>query len=175
MHFLMGTEAVLGFALLTASVSWILSIYPVIEHRRSLAEAANLLHFAEANGIRRLDQVPDDEFADILLTLVGQMITHHNELVQFPITYFFDDQDLRFSLAAILPYLADISAQNTHRGGSAAIAATSLGGAIDEFLKVIAEYYLRLPFTSREEILRAFAADHCREMIRAPRPRSRAA
>jgi hypothetical protein len=35
---LMGAEAVLGFGVLTASVSWLLSIYPVLETRRSLAE-----------------------------------------------------------------------------------------------------------------------------------------
>jgi len=43
LQFLKGIEAVFGFAILTASISWILSIYPVLEHRRSLAHEATLL------------------------------------------------------------------------------------------------------------------------------------
>jgi uncharacterized membrane protein len=50
---LMGVESVLGFGLLTASISWILSIYPVLEHRKSLAHEATLLHFSEIKGISR--------------------------------------------------------------------------------------------------------------------------
>src|SRR3982751_6479784 len=36
-------EALLGFGLLTASISWLLSIYPVLSRRRSLAYEINLL------------------------------------------------------------------------------------------------------------------------------------
>jgi len=37
---LRGLEAIIGFGLPTASVSWVLSIYPVLEERRSLAQRA---------------------------------------------------------------------------------------------------------------------------------------
>jgi len=46
-RFLMGVEAIIGFGLLTASVSWLLSIYPALERRRTLAHQATLLHHAE--------------------------------------------------------------------------------------------------------------------------------
>ncbi|HKW16196.1 MAG TPA: hypothetical protein VJO35_01685 [Terriglobales bacterium] len=60
--------------------SRILSIYPVLEHKRSLSHQATLLHFAEVNGIRRLDQISDSDVQELLLGLASQLSTHRNEL-----------------------------------------------------------------------------------------------
>ena len=166
---LMGIEAIFGFAILTASISWILSIYPVLEHRRSLAHQATLLHFAEAKDIRRLDDISDSDLQQILLGLASQLTTHRNELTQFPITYFFYEEDQQTALPGILPYLADIAEQSVSRSGAAAIAATVLGGAVDDYLKLIAGSFLSTKFTNREDILRAYAEDQKREPVRSPR------
>ena len=175
LQWLMGIEAVIGFALLTAAVSWLLSIYPVFEHRKSLAHEATLIHFSEVTGIRRLDQLSDSDLSYILEGLASQLITCRNELSQFPITYYFHEDETKTALAGILPYLADVAEQSVRRSGSAALAATVLGGAIDDYLNLIARSFLRRPFTDRGEILRAFAADHQREVVRSPRPVLRAA
>jgi hypothetical protein len=172
---LMGIEAVFGFALLTASISWILSIYPVLEHRRSLAQQATLLHFSEATGIRSLDEISDSDLERVLLGFAAQLISHRNELTQFPITYFFYERDKETALAGILPYLSDISEQSAARGGAAAIAATTLGGAIDALLKVIARSFLTREFTTMQEILAAYAEDQRRAPVRSPRTPQRAA
>src|SRR5207248_2636096 len=37
LRLLLGLEGVMGFGLLTASVSWLLSIYPILERRRTVA------------------------------------------------------------------------------------------------------------------------------------------
>lgn len=168
MQLIMGTESIIGYGLLTASVSWILSIYPVLEHRKSLAHEASLLHFSEINGIRRLRDVAESDLQSILLGLAGQLATSRNELIQFPITYYFHEHERETSLAAVLPYLADIAAQNVRREGSGALAATVLGGAIDDYLKFVARTFLKRGFNNRYEILNALAADHLREMIRSP-------
>jgi hypothetical protein len=168
MGLIMGTESIIGFGLLTASVSWILSIYPVLEHRKSLAHEASLMHFAEMKGIRRLRDVSESDLHSILLGFASQLTTSRNELIQFPITYYFHEQERETSLAGILPYLADMAAQNVNRPGAAAIAATALGGAVDDYLKVIAALFLDRRFTDRQEMLRAFAADHLRDIVRAP-------
>ena len=57
LQFVQGMEAVIGFGLLTASVSWLLSIYPVLEARRSVAQGATLLHHAEREN--QMDLVRD--------------------------------------------------------------------------------------------------------------------
>jgi hypothetical protein len=172
---IMGTEAVIGFGLLTASVSWILSIYPVLEHRKSLAHEASLLHFSEEKGIRRLRDLGESDLHSILLGLASQLTTSRNELIQFPITYYFHENERQTSLAAILPYLADIAAQNVHREGGVALAATVLGGAIDDYLNFVARTFLKRPFTDRHEVLAAFAADHLRDVVRSPVVTRRAA
>jgi hypothetical protein len=103
------------------------------------------------------------------------MTTSRNELIQFPITYYFHENEGQTSLAAILPYLADIAAQNVRGEGAVALAATALGGAIDDYLKFVSRTFLERPFTSRYELLRAFAADHLRDAVRSPAVISRAA
>jgi hypothetical protein len=174
-QFLMGIECTIGFGLLTAAVSWLLSIYPVFEHRKSLAHEVSLLHFAEAAGVRRLDDISDSDLHQLLEAFAAQLITCRNELSQFPITYYFHENETETALAGVLPYLADIAAQNVNRDGAAGLSATVLGGAVDDYLKLIARSFLNRPFTSRDDILRAFARDHQRQIVRAPQRRPRAA
>jgi hypothetical protein len=162
----MGFEALLGFALLTASVSWMLSIYPVLEHRRSLAQSATLLHYSEDRGIRRLDQISDSDLNQILLGFVSQMTTHRNELMQFPITYYFYEEDKITALPGVLPYLADIAQQSASRGGAAGMSAVSLGGAIDDYLDVLSQWFLHGRSKNRHEAMTAYAADHRRAIVR---------
>jgi hypothetical protein len=40
-------EALVGFGLLTAAISWVLSIYPALSRRQSLAQKISLTHKAE--------------------------------------------------------------------------------------------------------------------------------
>jgi hypothetical protein len=168
LQLLMGLESVFGFGLLTASVSWILSIYPVFEHRKSLAHEATLLHFSELTSNKRLKDTSDSDLQEILLGLASQVITSRNELSQFPITYYFHEDESETALAGIMPYLADIAQQNANRNGAAGLAATTLGGAVDDYLKLVARKFLDREFTKRDEILRAFADDHMRKIVRSP-------
>jgi hypothetical protein len=165
---LMGLESTIGFALLTAAVSWILSIYPALERRKSLAHEATLLHFAESKGSGDLDDASDAELQQIMLGLASQVITCRNELSQFPITYYFHEEEAETALAGILHYLSDIAEKNVRRRGAAGLGATTLGGAVDDYLKLVAQTFLRRPFTTRRNILRAFAADHMQKMVRSP-------
>lgn len=171
----MDVESILGFALLTASVSWILSIYPVLEHRKSLAHEASLLHYSEFSGIRRLRDVSDSDVSQILLGLASQLTTSRNELIQFPITYYFHENEDKTSLAGVLPYLADLAEQNKNRQGAAALAATVLGGAVDDYLQWVAQTFLRRKFSVRAQILSALAEEHLRRPLRGAEVGSRAA
>jgi hypothetical protein len=172
---LMGIESTLGFGLLTAAVSWLLSIYPVFEHRKSLAHEVSLLHFAEVTGARRLEDISDTDLHQLLEGFAAQVITCRNELSQFPITYYFHEDETKTALAGVLPYLADIAEQNVRRDGAAGLSATILGGAVEDYLKLIASSFLKRSFTSRDEILHAFASDHQRKIVRSPQRRPKAA
>ena len=45
----------------------------------------------------------------ILLGFASQLITCRNEMAQFPITYYFHEDETETALAGILPYLAEIA------------------------------------------------------------------
>src|SRR5437764_3306617 len=64
-----GVEAIIGFALLTASVSWLLSIYPVLESRQSVAQRATLLHHAERENRLNMVQDSPEQAQDWILDL----------------------------------------------------------------------------------------------------------
>jgi hypothetical protein len=88
--------------------------------------------------------------------------------MQFPITYYFHEDDEGTSLAGILPYLADIADQCARRKGAATLAAVALGGAVDDYLRLIARTFLSRQSGSREDLLRAYAENHLRTMARSP-------
>jgi hypothetical protein len=134
-----------------------------------------LLHFAEEQGIRRLEDISDSDVHQLFIAFISQITTHRNELMQFPIVYYFYEEDKITALPGVLPYLADIAQQNASRQGAAAISAASLGGAIDAYLDVIARSFLHRKFGNREEALLAYAADHKRDVVRSPKLRRRAA
>jgi hypothetical protein len=171
----MGLESIVGFGLLTASVSWILSIYPILEHRKSLAREASLVYFSELHELRRLDEVADSDVQQILMGLASQLITARNELMQFPITYYFHEDEKDTSLAGILPYLADIAAENVRRHGGAAMGAVALGCAVDDYLNMVSRIFLARDFSTREQSLNAFAEDHIRQPVHAPQRLPKAA
>jgi hypothetical protein len=119
--------------------------------------------------------VSDSDLLEILLGLAGQLVTSRNELVQFPITYYFHETETSTSLAGILPYLAETAEWAADRKGAAGIGGTTLGGAIDDFLKMVAEMFLDRRFTNRAELLQAFAHEHLRKEVHSPIRRPRAA
>ena len=168
LQFLTTLEAIFGFAILTASISWILSIYPVIEHRRSLAHQASLFHHGEETGYRRLEALTDTELHTILLGLASQLTTHRNELSQFPITYFFQEPERQTAIGGILFYISELADRFVDREGAVHIAAVTLGGAVDDYLSLIDEQFFRRKFDSRETSLHRLAADHRRKPVHSP-------
>jgi hypothetical protein len=104
-----GVEAVIGFGLLTASVSWLLSIYPVLESRRSLAEQVTLLHHAEREN--EVDMIHDcpTEAQGWLFAIGADLAALRNRMAQFPISYYFDIGEPQTALAGTLPYILELS------------------------------------------------------------------
>lgn len=171
LQFAMSAEAVVGFAILTASISWILSIYPVIEHRRSLAHEISLLHFSEYRGLRRAEQLQDSDFHTLLLGFAAQIATIRTELNQFPITYYFQENEDRSALAPNLFYLAELTEEVSREREYCRLAATVLGGAIDDLLEMVRTKYLGSVHGDRWRILEAMNDDHFRQPLhREPAP-----
>jgi hypothetical protein len=101
-------EALIGFVLFTASVSWVLSIYPALERRQSTANEIALIQDSEADG-KRLMATDPSYAAEVLTELKASMVTLRGDLIQFPITYYFHALDDRDNFAAVVGYLYDLA------------------------------------------------------------------
>jgi hypothetical protein len=173
----MGIEAIIGFGLLTASVSWLLSIYPALERRRTLAHQATLLHHAEGEAGITIDRLPASDAMELFSSLAASLSQIRNDMGQFPITYYFRFGDDRTHLSGIIPYLATRAEQAAHREDSASVrlAAVALGGAMDDLLEFVAEAFLRMPTDDKSAIMRAYASEHMTQLVdldgRESRPR----
>jgi hypothetical protein len=98
-------EALLGFGLLSASISWLLLIYPVLARRRSLAYEVWLLLETERRTGTALEDVEPEAAQRVYAELTSRLIAVERDFVNFPISYYFAEEDERFSLAAVAPAL----------------------------------------------------------------------
>lgn len=155
-------EAALGFALLTAGISWVLSIYPVLARRRALAGRTFLLHAArEATG-RRLAALDPAVAAPLLAELAAALAQARVDLVQSGITYYFGDAEAALSLPAALPLLAGAADDGLEAGRPDAVrfAAAALRESVRAYAETIRATHLRMGAATTEETLARYAADH---------------
>lgn len=163
----LGIEALIGFGLLTASVSWLLSIYPALERRRTLAHEATLLHFAEDTSGVRIHQLPSSEAQDVIWGLAASMATTRNDLTQFPVIYYFHSGDEESGFSGVLPYLSELAqaASDPRMPPSVRLAGISLGGAIDDYLESIAEIFIHMPTDDKRAIMQRYADEFLRPLM----------
>ena len=128
-------EAMVGFGLLTASISWLLSIHPVLARRRSLAYEIALMERAERDAGVPLARLPAEELEQELEELHARLTVVERDLVAYPIAFYFAELDRRFSLPDTLPVLATLIAGVDDRELSprGRLHAAILREAIDDF------------------------------------------
>ncbi|WNZ07867.1 potassium channel family protein [Streptomyces sp. 11x1] len=149
-------EALVGFALLTATVSWVLGIFPALARRRTLA--LRICRLCRA-GITD-EQLDSEAGAAVLDALAAEIARVRVDFAQYPESYYFHDGTGDTSLALTIRHAAEL-AERTRRAQhpGARIASLVLAAAIDDFATVLDERFLhtRKP---RTEILDAYARDH---------------
>jgi hypothetical protein len=153
-------EALVGFALGTASISWILSISPVLARRRHLAREVFLLGRSEQDDLTIVDADPQAVGA-VLLSLTEQVIALRNDLAQVPIIYYFHTPDRGSAVeVALLDLLALAQATRRHPATGIRMYSVLLNEALADLATHLAETFLEGKAGTTEEILRAYAADH---------------
>lgn len=154
-------EALLGFGLLSASISWLLLIYPVLARRRSLAYEISLLREAEREDGSLLAEIEDVSAERLYAELTSRLIAVERDLVNFPITYYFSETDERFSLPAVAEYLLELAERGTSGPqGHARLRARLLRAAVDDFAATTAAWFHRADAATTQERLREYARDH---------------
>jgi hypothetical protein len=151
-------QALLGFVLLTAAVTWVLQIYPALTRRRALAIRLSLLDRADAVRVLAREDVP--MAAGLLEDLAAELVRTRVDLTQYAETYYFRDGEEAASLAATIGTAARLArAAECSSRVDLRFAGQLLGAAVCDFARLLDEQFLRVG-GSLEQVLRAYAADH---------------
>jgi hypothetical protein len=143
-------EAVTGFALLTAAVSWFLQIYPALARRHMLAIRLELLQ--KAGYGRSLDQAGGTGSSRMLEILARDIIQMRVDLLQNPETFYFHEagpEVLRPAPLAHAYMLGRRARQSGHQ--DLRLAGELLGAALDD-LAAFLRHEFGIPGQTSEEI-----------------------
>jgi Ion channel len=155
-------EALLGFGLLSASISWLLLIHPALARRRSLAYEVGLLRKAEEETGTPLVGLDSESLEQIYAELSSRLVAIERDLVNFPVTYYFAEDNERFSLAVAMPYLVELAEHGADPSVPAGlrIRAAVLRDAVDDFAATISTRFHGARSEATAEVLKAYARDH---------------
>jgi hypothetical protein len=155
-------EALIGFGLLTASVSWLLSIYPLLSRRRSLAYEIHLLTEAEAKTGKPVTAMHPAAAERVYSELMTRLVSVERDMVTFPVAYYFAEADPRFALPAAMPPLLRLAEAGCSEDvpEPVRLRATMLRAAIDDFARTTADRFHRSAAEGTHELLDDYARDH---------------
>lgn len=151
-------EALTGFALLTAALTWFTQIYPPLSRRRALAlELKGLADTGFADAIREMDAASVSRILDTLTAEVVKVrldFTHHAE------GFYFQEQSPDLALSRQLPYVLRLrDAALDRREATVRLSAQRLSLALDQLGDELRESFLHTGDTL-EEIFDAYATEH---------------
>jgi hypothetical protein len=154
-------ETMFGLGLLTASISWLLSIYGAISRRDSLAHEVHLAKEAEERLGEKLADADPELLEALLAGFAEQLIRVRRDVIHFPITHYFRTEDEERALAGLLPFLGSLAdeAGGEERPHSLRVRAEVLRMAIDDFAETL-RTRLRMRGEGTDETLRYYRSDH---------------
>lgn len=155
-------ETLIGLGLLTASISWILSLYTVLSDYRSLSHEVALLMRAERTSPEGLADIDPAVSANVLADLTSRFVAMRDDLVHSPIAYYFRPSDARHALPVLLPGLIEVveGCAAPDRAPALVFQARMLGQAIADLLTTIAEEFLEVSGADAGESLAGYRRDH---------------
>lgn len=151
-------QAMMGFGLLTAAVSWVLQVYPALTRSRSLSRWIAALR--DTGSPEEVLAVDGAATAALVIDLARRLVDVHVDLEQYAETYYYRSGSERSSLASTIGYarrLADAAARSPRP--DVRMAGATLTHALEDMARALARF---LPTDDRTtaEILDAYAADH---------------
>ncbi|MFC8245895.1 ion channel [Streptomyces chartreusis] len=132
-------EALVGFALLTATVSWVLEIYPALTRRRVLAIRLALLRDSDP----ALQQIDCTAGALLLNDLATEVVCVRIDFTQYAEAYYFHDGEDQSSLAAMVGYAATLAERGQAAGRpEVRLAGDLLAGALKDLAAILDQRFL---------------------------------
>ncbi|MFN2320428.1 MAG: ion channel [Dermatophilaceae bacterium] len=168
LRLLVPLQALVGFVLLTAAISWILQLYPALGRRRALARRLSALACAQTREVVSSGEV--SVAASLLDGVTEGVIQVQVDLLQYGESYFFREERAANSLAATSGVLLDlIDAGRAASSPEVRHAAEVLNTAVDDLSTAVATQYPHLDDNAADDpvaVMGAFARDHQHEPIR---------
>jgi hypothetical protein len=159
------TQALIGFALISAAVAWVLQVYPALTRRRSLAVRLAQLRRAPTRELVRSS--PSPLAATLLLEVADRLAGLRADLTQYSETYYFRDHDDEASLPTMFGVALDLAEEaRSSPDPDVRYAGSLLDVAVEDYLSVVDGHFLEVGGSARE-ISAAYAGDHGREVARA--------
>ena len=165
-RFLVVIQALTGFALVTASVSWVVLLYPALGRLRTLARRTSILVAAsKQTGV----DIVSDESAFLLGELALSVVRARVDLVYFPVIYYFHTKRAKSALADVLPDLTWIAERGclTDNSDRVRLSAATLNSALDDLAAILKERFVRTDAETKSEVFEAYAKDHLSHLRRA--------
>jgi hypothetical protein len=155
------TETLFGLGLLTASISWLISIYSVISRRDAFAHEVQLSKAAEEHLGEKLADADPELLERMMTSFAEQLVVTRRDLIHFPITHHFRTEDEERALSGLLPFLRRLVEEATEerRPHALQVRGQMLGMAIDDFAETL-RARLQLPGETTQETLEHYDAHH---------------
>lgn len=166
LRYLVTLEAGLGAGLVTAGISWTLSLYPVLSRRRALAQRVLLLRRSEERTgfdlLKQDQRIVTTALADFAAALAQVRV----DLGQSEISYIFYDQDPFIAMPVALPVMLRLAegAGAEKRPPAVRIAGVALEESVCEYAETVRTNHLHVEHRPVKELLALYAADQLRQI-----------
>lgn len=148
-------QATIGFALFTAGVTWVLSVYPALQRQRAAASVARSIR----EGNRGFDEttagLPPAALVRQTERLAELLAAVRVDLMQYPSIFYFAAPTVDVALSEALPYVASLARQD---GAAYELrpAAAELASALDLLLTGVGDQFLGMSDADTADVLTAF-------------------
>jgi Ion channel len=134
-------ETIFGLALVTASISWLLSIYGALNRRETLAHEVHLLRGAEDQFAGSLAGVYPEMLEGMLTSITEKVIAIRRDLIHLPITNYFQSANERSYREELRDFLRRVAAEAREERSPASLRfrAEALSWAIDDLEETLRE------------------------------------
>jgi hypothetical protein len=158
------SEGLLGFSLLTASISWVVLIYPALARTRTLARfAANLVRAEQQSGVSLLS----GNVEQLIAEMAHDVIQTRVDFLLFPLIYYFYATSERGALPTALNHLVAMAkkASEESRPEGVRLASATLQVALDDLATVLAANFLKMEYSDPSKVFDAYERDHLTEEL----------
>ena len=158
LRLIVAMQGLVGISMITASVSWLVLLYPALTRQRATARQLTLATEAE----QRSGLSPDEHDPAFLVMLEQNIVQARLDLVLFPILLHFYALTPSYTLAAALPTACRFAREATRENQAVKVrlAGTKLLIALEDLAKTLSERVLNKDPSTHpdvEAVFRAFA------------------